>query len=246
MHSSRYTKEQTWEQTCINYTRKSTSRRKSKPIPIPEPTIQGVETLGHHDDFYSTDSFTSNRNTRSSLASVASSDMSSVASSQFNSALSHFDSAITSPTPSIPVAECVISPQLRTINPFDVATAIPVTNPFDAPNIEQKQQESEMAQLRAENAMLKLRAENAALKAHVQQQQQPQYAQPQHTQHYGQHAQMHYAQQCFQQQQRQCQIPTLISHAPLLSHAGIPTRSSMDNVKLMMLNGGTKIKQNCA
>jgi len=137
--------------------------------------------------------------------------MSSVASSQFNSALSHFDSAITSPTPSIPVAECVISPQLRTINPFDVATAIPVTNPFDAPNIEQKQQESEMAQLRAENAMLKLRAENAALKAHVQQQQQPQYAQPQHTQHYGQHAQMHYAQQCFQQQQRQCQIPTLIS-----------------------------------
>merc|ERR1719162_54465 len=167
----------------------STSQKKLDIRSGPEIIISGLETLGHHDDFYNTDSDLLSR--PSGSFSFASST-----STQFNSALSHFDSStstsamvdvlspsqdrlnpnpastpppssFTSPAGSgstIPLAECVISPQMHAAA-LPVA-AVPVVNPFDVGGKEQNQeQEQELAKLRTENAVLKLRAENAALKA---------------------------------------------------------------------------------
>jgi len=151
----------------------SSSGRKRAAAVSNKPSIAGLETLGHHDDFYRQDEpagpdlLTSPFTPGHARASVASSFLSST-STQFDSALSHFDSTVASPTTTtaaaaaatptttttaasfasppprsitstgaggtIPLAECVISPQAHNTAVVAAAAAaavLPIVNPFD-------------------------------------------------------------------------------------------------------------------
>jgi len=199
----------------------SSSGRKRAAAVSNKPSIAGLETLGHHDDFYRQDEPAGPDLLTSPFSpfspghprgSVASSFLSST-STQFDSALSHFDSTTASPTTTakttaasfasppprsisstgtggtIPLAECVISPQAHNTAVVAAAAAVlPIINPFDTDagvvDAETGTKRAaaaaggrghdgragvvELEKLRAENAVLKLRAENAALKAQVQ------------------------------------------------------------------------------
>merc|ERR1711865_414134 len=91
----------------------STSQKKLDIRSGPEIIISGLETLGHHDDFYNTDSDLLSR--PSGSFSFASST-----STQFNSALSHFDSST-----STSAMVDVLSPSQDRLNPNPASTPPP-------------------------------------------------------------------------------------------------------------------------